>query len=141
MAKRIDPDGGRTLGVLTKIDIMDRGTNAKNVLLGKDVPLTLGYVGVKLRSQQDIIDGKTVQVALKDEKNFFSTNPIYSMISAGYLGVESLTHKLTKLLYGHIKKFLPDIVKEIRDKIKQNDQRIKELGPGLPKNDSERYLF
>jgi replication fork clamp-binding protein CrfC len=33
MAKEIDPSGKRTLGVLTKIDIIDKGTNAKRVLL------------------------------------------------------------------------------------------------------------
>lgn len=46
----MDPEGKRTIGVITKIDIMDRGTNAKNMLLGKEVNLKLGYVGVKNRS-------------------------------------------------------------------------------------------
>ena len=46
----MDPDGKRTIGVLTKIDIMDRGTNARNMLMGVDITLKLGYVGVKCRS-------------------------------------------------------------------------------------------
>jgi replication fork clamp-binding protein CrfC len=50
MARELDPKGLRTVGVITKIDLMDRGTNAKNMLSGKDVPLRLGYVGVKNRS-------------------------------------------------------------------------------------------
>jgi len=50
MARKLDPDGKRTIGVITKIDIMDRGTNAKNMIMGKDVHLRLGYVGVKNRS-------------------------------------------------------------------------------------------
>jgi len=50
MAKEIDPQGKRTLGVLTKIDIMDRGTNAKRILMNQEVNLSMGYVGVKLRS-------------------------------------------------------------------------------------------
>ena len=54
MARKVDPDGKRTIGVITKIDIMDRGTNAKNMLLGKEVQLKLGYVGCKNRSQEDI---------------------------------------------------------------------------------------
>lgn len=41
----------RTIGVITKIDIMDRGTDAKRLLNGEDVALRLGYVGVKNRSQ------------------------------------------------------------------------------------------
>ncbi len=50
MARQLDPKGIRTVGVITKIDIMDRGTNAKRLLMGTDVPLRLGYVGVKNRS-------------------------------------------------------------------------------------------
>lgn len=65
MSGEVDPTGVRTIGVITKIDIMDKGTNAKKPLLGQEVPLKLGYVGVKLRSQQDIAERKPVQVALE----------------------------------------------------------------------------
>ena len=41
--------------MVTKIDIMDRGTNAKNMIMNKEVPLRLGYVGVKNRAQADIL--------------------------------------------------------------------------------------
>ncbi|XP_020963774.1 dynamin-related protein 3A-like [Arachis ipaensis] len=52
MAGIADPDGNRTIGVITKLDIMDRGTDARNLLLGKVVPLRLGYVGVVNRCQE-----------------------------------------------------------------------------------------
>jgi replication fork clamp-binding protein CrfC len=51
MAKKSDPKGLRTLGVITKIDIMDRGVDAKSMILGKDISLRLGYVGIVGRSQ------------------------------------------------------------------------------------------
>jgi len=50
MAREIDPKGIRTLGVITKVDIMDAGTNARNMILGNEVPLRLGFVAVKNRS-------------------------------------------------------------------------------------------
>jgi hypothetical protein len=50
MAKALDPTGERTIGVITKIDIMDKGTDARRLLMGHDVELKLGYVGVKNRS-------------------------------------------------------------------------------------------
>jgi dynamin 1-like protein len=34
---------------------MDRGTDARNLLLGKVIPLRLGYVGVVNRSQEVIM--------------------------------------------------------------------------------------
>jgi len=51
MARELDPKGIRTIGVVTKIDIMDRGTNAKRMIEGKDVNLRLGFIGIKNRSQ------------------------------------------------------------------------------------------
>ncbi len=65
MAQSADPKGLRTIGVITKIDIMDKGTNAKKTLLGQEVSLRLGFVGVKLRSQQDIREKKPIQAALE----------------------------------------------------------------------------
>ncbi len=57
---------------MRKIDIMDRGTDAKNMIMNRHIPLKLGYVGVKNRSQQDINDGVGVQKALEQEKIYFS---------------------------------------------------------------------
>lgn len=45
LAREVDPDNSRTLGVLTKVDLMDAGTNAFDVLVGRVIPLKLGYVG------------------------------------------------------------------------------------------------
>lgn len=54
LARSIDPEGVRTLGVVTKIDLLDAGTSALEVLSNRAVPLKLGYVGVVNRSQADI---------------------------------------------------------------------------------------
>ena len=71
LAKKADQKGERTLGVITKIDIMDRGVDAKGMILGKEVPLKLGYVGIVGRSQQDIKDKKPVKSHLVDEQVVF----------------------------------------------------------------------
>jgi replication fork clamp-binding protein CrfC len=91
MARELDPKGLRTIGVITKIDIMDKGTNAKRMLSGQDVPLRLGYVGVKNRSQQDVIDNMTVKESIEREKLYFSTHPVYSTMPPSMLGTEILT--------------------------------------------------
>jgi len=97
---------------------MDRGTNAKKMIMNRHIPLKMGYVGVKNRSQQDIIDGINVERALEMEKIYFSQHPLYSSIPSGYLGAGTLTKKLSKILLYHIRRYLPHIVKEIKDKIK-----------------------
>ena len=42
IAKDVDPNGMRTIGVVTKLDIMDEGTDAKNILENKLFPLRRG---------------------------------------------------------------------------------------------------
>ena len=50
VAREVDPEGDRTIGVFTKIDLMDEGTDAIKMLEGDIYPLKLGYFGVKCRS-------------------------------------------------------------------------------------------
>ena len=50
LAKKVDPYGERTIGVLTKLDLMDKGTNCLDIIQGKQIPLKLGYIGVICRS-------------------------------------------------------------------------------------------
>ncbi|KAG4394597.1 hypothetical protein GLYMA_20G062050v4 [Glycine max] len=76
MAGITDPDGNRTIGVITKLDIMDRATDARNLLLGKVIPLRLGYVGVVNRSQEDIQMNRSIKDAVVAEENFFHNRPI-----------------------------------------------------------------
>ena len=132
MAKRVDPQGIRTLGVLTKIDIMDKGTDAKKNLLGQDVPLRLGYVGIKNRSQHAIINKVTVENALKDERDYFASHPTYSTMPPGYLGTDVLVEKLTRIMFTHIKRFLPDILKEVVLRLHECEEKLSELGPEAP---------
>lgn len=92
---------------------MDRGTDARKALTNSDVPLKLGYVGVKNRCQQDIADNKTVQVSLKEEKTFFAQHPVYSSMSKNFLGTSALVQRLTETLYTHIREYLPELFKEM----------------------------
>ncbi|TKY59445.1 Dynamin-related protein 3A [Spatholobus suberectus] len=108
MAGIADPDGNRTIGVITKLDIMDRGTDARNLLLGKVIPLRLGYVGVVNRSQEDILMNRSIKDALVAEEKFFRSRPIYSGL-ADSCGVPQLAKKLNKILAQHIKAVLPGL--------------------------------
>lgn len=63
-------EGRRTLCILTKLDLMDQGTDAHDLLLGRVVPVKLGIIGVVNRSQADIKAGKTIDEALQDEASF-----------------------------------------------------------------------
>ncbi|KAI0718629.1 P-loop containing nucleoside triphosphate hydrolase protein [Cerioporus squamosus] len=71
LVRSVDPQGRRTIGALTKLDLMDAGTNALDILTGRVYPLKLGFIGVVNRSQADINNDKPLSDALDAEQEFF----------------------------------------------------------------------
>lgn len=132
MAKEIDTNGIRTLGVLTKLDIMDKGTDARKALMGEEIELRLGYVGVKNRSKKDLINKISMEEAFKNEKEFFLNHPVYKTMAPGYYGTDVLIQKLTKILFRMISKNLPGIIKSINENIKKSDEELSLLGQPMP---------
>lgn len=63
--------GFRTIGVITKLDLMDQGTDAREILENRLLPLRRGYVGVVNRSQRDLEGGKNIHLQIKAENEFF----------------------------------------------------------------------
>lgn len=110
LAAEVDPHGERTIGVVTKIDLMDEGTNALSLLEGKVYPLSLGYYGVKCRSQQNIFDKISVKQALENERKYFEGHKDYRD-RAHEMGIPYLTKKLNMILVHHIKKCIPTLSK------------------------------
>ncbi|KAG7011559.1 Dynamin-related protein 3A [Cucurbita argyrosperma subsp. argyrosperma] len=112
IAGNADPDGVRTIGIITKLDIMDRGTDARNLLHGKVIPLRLGYFGVVNRSQEDIILNRSIKDALIAEEKFFRSHPVYDGL-ADRCGVPQLAKKLNQILVQHIQAILPGLKSRI----------------------------
>merc|ERR1712038_1791911 len=108
MAKQVDPDGLRTIGVLTKLDLMDEGTDAKDVLENKLLPLRRGYVGVVNRSQKDIEGRKDIKLAVESERKFFLSHPSYRHM-ADRMGTPFLQKVLNQQLTNHIRETLPGL--------------------------------
>jgi len=136
LAKEIDVGGSRTLGVLTKLDIMDAGTDARKALLNEEIHLKLGYVGVKNRSKQDLVNKIPMGEALKKEKEFFKSHPIYKNMPQGYLGTDVLINKLTKIYFKIIRENLPRIIRAVNDHIKTAEDELASLGQPMPLDDA-----
>ncbi|XP_046972828.1 dynamin isoform X1 [Vanessa cardui] len=114
LAKEVDPQGLRTIGVITKLDLMDEGTDARDVLENKLLPLRRGYIGVVNRSQKDIDGRKDISAALAAERKFFLSHPSYRHI-ADRLGTPYLQRVLNQQLTNHIRDTLPGL----RDKLQK----------------------
>ncbi|XP_075987379.1 dynamin-1 shibire isoform X11 [Anticarsia gemmatalis] len=114
LAKEVDPQGLRTIGVITKLDLMDEGTDARDVLENKLLPLRRGYIGVVNRSQKDIDGRKDIAAALAAERKFFLSHPSYRHM-ADRLGTPYLQRVLNQQLTNHIRDTLPGL----RDKLQK----------------------
>ena len=136
LAKEIDTTGSRTLGVLTKLDIMDAGTDARKALMNEEIPLKLGYVGVKNRSKQDLLNKLSMAETAKREREFFKTNPAYKNLPEGYLGTKVLINKLTKIYFRIIRDNLPRIIKAINERLKSAEDELAGLGQPMPTDDA-----
>ena len=137
-AQELDPEGNRTLGVLTKVDLMDEGTDALKVLTNKEIPLKHGYVAVKGRSQKDILGKMGVQDAIRRELDFFGSHTLYSTLPSELLGTRSLIDRSSKILYQLIRTFLPVIQTEILERKKKAKDSLAVLGEEIPDTDEKK---
>ncbi|KAJ4474946.1 Dynamin central region-domain-containing protein [Lentinula aciculospora] len=127
LARSVDPQGRRTIGVLTKLDLMDAGTNALDILTGRVYPLKLGFIGVVNRSQQDINSAKSMSDALESETEFFKNHPAYRNI-AHKNGTKYLAQSLNKVLMNHIRDKLPDMKARLNTLMGQAQQELNSFG-------------
>ncbi|KAK0720674.1 Dynamin central region-domain-containing protein [Lasiosphaeris hirsuta] len=139
LAREVDPEGQRTIGVLTKVDLMDDGTDVVDILAGRIIPLRLGYVPVVNRGQRDIDNKKAIHAALEAEKNFFENHKAYRNKSS-YCGTPYLARKLNLILMMHIKQTLPDIKARISGSLQKYSQELESLGPSMLGNSANIVL-
>ncbi|XP_058978309.1 dynamin isoform X5 [Musca domestica] len=132
LAKEVDPQGIRTIGVITKLDLMDEGTDARDILENKLLPLRRGYIGVVNRSQKDIEGRKDIHAALAAERKFFLSHPSYRHI-ADRLGTPYLQRVLNQQLTNHIRDTLPGLRDKLQKQmlaLEKDVQEFKHFQPG-----------
>lgn len=127
IAKELDPQSNRTIGVLTKIDLMDKGQSVKAILAGKVFPLKHSYVAVRNRSQLEIEENVPIDIALENEKSFFLSNPFYKNMKSK-LGIPYLRTCLNKILVEHLKLCLPNLKHHIRKLRYEIEKELENMG-------------
>ncbi|KAJ3655690.1 hypothetical protein Zmor_014811 [Zophobas morio] len=128
IAKDVDPDGRRTLAVVTKLDLMDAGTDAIDILCGRVIPVKLGIIGVVNRSQQDILNNKSIKEALKDEATFLQSK--YPTLATRN-GTPYLAKTLNRLLMHHIRDCLPDLKTRVNLMMSQFQSLLNSYGEDI----------
>ncbi|XP_030963742.1 dynamin-related protein 1E-like [Quercus lobata] len=127
LAREVDPTGERTFGVLTKLDLMDKGTNALDVIEGRSYCLQHPWVGIVNRSQADINKNVDIIVARHKEREYFATSPEYGQL-ASKMGSEYLAKLLSKHLESVIRARIPSITSLINKSIEALESVMDHLG-------------
>ncbi|KAK6305935.1 hypothetical protein J4Q44_G00228600 [Coregonus suidteri] len=146
MAKEVDPEGTRTLAILTKPDLIDRGTekDVLDIVRNKIIPLNMGYVIVKCRGQKQINDGVTINEAIEDEMDFFQKHDEFSsLLHEERATTKCLAARLTQTLVNHIQKSLPQMSDQIKQQlwVSQTELTKYEGGPPVDPVEKRKYLI
>ncbi|XP_067108802.1 dynamin-3 [Osmerus mordax] len=137
LAKDVDPQGQRTIGVITKLDLMDEGTDAREILENKLLPLRRGYIGVVNRSQKDIDGRKDIKAALAAERKFFLSHPSYRHMADG-MGTPRLQKILNQQLTNHIRDTLPAFRSKLQTQLLALDKEAEEYRHFRPDDPSRK---
>ncbi|XP_009603558.1 phragmoplastin DRP1E-like [Nicotiana tomentosiformis] len=127
LSREVDPTGERTFGVLTKLDLMDKGTNALDVLEGRAYRLQYPWVGIVNRSQADINKNVDMIYARRKEREYFASSPDYGHL-ASKMGSEYLAKLLSKHLESVILAKIPGITSVINKGIDELESEMDHLG-------------
>lgn len=129
LARRFDPKGVRTMGIITKPDTLLRGSESEtsflNLAKNEDVSFRLGWHVLRNRD----FNSKYHSTEQRDmeEKDFFSQTT-WSTLSPNMLGIGALKPRLSYVLREQIISVLPDLIEDVEQGIKDCGVRLDILG-------------
>uniref|UniRef100_A0A8B9JVN4 Si:dkeyp-110c12.3 n=1 Tax=Astyanax mexicanus TaxID=7994 RepID=A0A8B9JVN4_ASTMX len=144
MAQGVDPHGTRTLAILTKPDLVDKGAEADilQIMQGKVVPLKKGYIIVRCRGQSDINENLSLAEATRLETEFFRNHSHFRcLLNEEKATIQCLATKLTQDLVDHIKKSLPLLSEQIKKQLWDCRKEMGQCEPGPPLDPQKRKDF
>jgi hypothetical protein len=136
--KKWDPEGKRTLGVLTKTDLLIDG-DVSDYLTGNcsdDLKLGLGYFAVRNRSFEEM-KTYTAEEGCQLEMKYFKDHPIYAKgldkVYRNRFGVKNLSSSLSGILVGLLKSVLPSVVHDLKCLRDKTGRSLDIMGTAVPK--------
>ena len=136
IAREVDPYFTRTLGVISKVDLVENYLEFVNIIKNNVYPLKYGYIGVTCRTSKENLNNKSLDNQIKDEEDIYQEINEYSEI-LNNLGIKNLTNKLKDLLTEKIKLSIPTIKENLNNIIFKKQKELKELGDEIILEDNE----
>ena len=130
LAKEVDPDGDRSIGILTKVDLMNKDSHIGNYLDGtcsSDLWFRYGYYAVRNKTSEDT----NIESALISEQIFFNSHPIYTEYEA-QTGIRTVAKQLSTILMSKIQEEIPNIKYKIDEELYEIKDHQESIGVYIP---------
>ena len=142
MTRKVDPQGTRTMGVITKPDTLSAGSESElaylNLARNLDVNFRLGWHIVKNRSYE----ARKSSSAERDEtERSFLSQGVWQDLPRQSVGIYALRDKLSQVLLNHIRAELPRLVDDIRWKLDDCKSALDRLGPTRDSFDQQQLFL
>ena len=141
LIKEYDKTGSRTLGILTKIDLMNVNTDISNYLtnnISNDLKLNYGYFAIKNKNNTNI----TYKEHNLIETEFFNNHEIYNTMDKCNMGIINLSIYLSNILLEEIKKIMPSIKSQLEHKLLNINNQLEQLGNNIIVDENNKgFLF
>jgi GTPase SAR1 family protein len=128
-ARKVDPDGERTLGIITKPDRLPAGSGSEsayiNLARNEDIFFKLGWHVVKNRSFEE--GNSSFQERNASEASYFRHSN-FNCLQKGTVGIDSLRERLSRLLFEHVKQELPKLHSDLNKALDDSKQGLSLLG-------------
>ena len=134
IAREVDPYFTRTLGVISKLDLVENPEDIIEIINNKTYPLKYGYIGVTCRNSKDNFNNKSIEAAIKEEEETYEQINEYKGI-INCLGIKKLTKRLSEVLTQTIRTAIPSIKESLSDTIYRKENELRTLGEILIDND------
>lgn len=139
LARQLDPGGMRTLGLITKPDTLDAGSDSERAYLtlaqNNDVHFRLGWH--VLRNRDYASRSATLEERNQAETRFFFSGA-WALMSRMHVGVATLRHRLTSILHDQILSQLPKVVTDLEEKAQDCRVKLQKIGPSRSTSQEQR---
>ena len=137
LIKQYDKNGSRTIGIMTKIDLMNENTDIGNYLkneISNDLKLNYGYFAIKNKNNSEI----SYKEHNKLESQYFNNHPVYSQMEKNNMGIINLSIYLSNILLNQIKLLIPTIQSQLMENLLQINNELNKLGHHINIDDNNK---
>jgi hypothetical protein len=127
--RKYDPDGDRTLGIITKPDRLSAGSGSEKAFISlaqnEDVFFKLGWHVLKNRSFEE--GDSSLMERNSVEQTFFRTSN-FNILPKESVGINALRNRLSVLLFEHVKQELPKLRQDLENALTETKDQLSVMG-------------